>query len=403
MLHGRQESINDGSDRFFRNLLLWCTFIPIGKVCSVDARRALRAQKALSVSGKVEESLDSTYSNIGTAGLTLQIVFLYYGAVAQRWRQNQEWFPSDGSAMHYIMSGSIHATGIARLFSNHPHITYLLTLQATAFELLLPTCILFTSSRGRGFGRICISMAMSLFHIGIRLTLVLTNFTLVNLIVAIMLLPSSVHDVVGQVRSVESMSRMKIKLGRVLLIYMILNFCAVDLNILPSFDHGNIGEAIRSKQDWRLFHRVKKQGWWINILGSVHGKRKFQPLSTVDVLNGWTNGDWSSLNRTQQAEQERIRVIQYQRYPGWRFERWVFLLLSKDTIDRKRKLAYLGRFLCHLFQENNENAKDPCKKDIKIHFSMYSAPSFPPQLPIDERYGRPSRLFQQQIQCLCQN
>ena len=186
--------INDASDRLIRNLLLLSCFLPMGEIASVDAYLSKKGPSTLRslLSGRPSLSGRSyRIATIASGTLVVQIVCLYWGVSAQRWRLGSSWFASDGSAMFWIMSGCLHTTKVAAFFASFPKAMYWLTLKASATEFSIPTMLLLTDAGCKY--RTVLAVVIALFHIGIRLTLVLTNFTLANLITAVMFLPSTFY------------------------------------------------------------------------------------------------------------------------------------------------------------------------------------------------------------------
>ena len=130
-LHGRCEAVNDGADRFLRTLLVWMMVLPTSQCWSIDAarRRAAsgsppRPPAALLPNGPqlssarrrnpLEPSVDTRVAGVAALGLTVQLVLMYWGTVAFRWR-GTSWWPSGGlSAVHTIL-----CAGACRKFADH--------------------------------------------------------------------------------------------------------------------------------------------------------------------------------------------------------------------------------------------------------------------------------------------
>jgi hypothetical protein len=104
-IHGRNECINDSSDKMLRNVLFWATLLPLGAHFSVDRHRQQRLRRQqhpppaccwllpdtstatpLPHHGHARHSIASP----GGAGLLLQVVCLYL-AVCWRRRHSREW------------------------------------------------------------------------------------------------------------------------------------------------------------------------------------------------------------------------------------------------------------------------------------------------------------------------
>ena len=115
-IHGRNECINDSSDKMLRNVLFWAMMLPLGCVGSVDSLRARPSQPLASVvyPRLRHASVPKVISSPGSVGILLQVCLIYF-AVSWRRRVSNEWFGPwatqsgnssvDFSAV-YIMLGS---------------------------------------------------------------------------------------------------------------------------------------------------------------------------------------------------------------------------------------------------------------------------------------------------------
>ena len=98
ILHGRQERFHDASDKLFANLMLWCTFLPVGEAF-VFRRRAAPAPAPTTTTTTAALWLDTssgpyrTAFTAGTAGVVLQFCSLYAGVVLRRYYGGPDWWP----------------------------------------------------------------------------------------------------------------------------------------------------------------------------------------------------------------------------------------------------------------------------------------------------------------------
>ena len=93
-IHGRNECVNDSSDKMLRSVLFWCMVLPLGAAGSVDRARRLR----LRLGGRAAPRHPPGWSCEGpqhlspaTVGLLLQIACIYLAVCWQR-RHSREWW-----------------------------------------------------------------------------------------------------------------------------------------------------------------------------------------------------------------------------------------------------------------------------------------------------------------------
>jgi hypothetical protein len=211
-IHGRNECINDSSDKMLRNVLFWAIVLPLGQTASVDARRQ-RADGRIAL-GSGRQRLVTP----GTVGLLLQVVMIYVCVVWQR-RHSREWMGSyavpDGRG--WRSGGHTHGQGVsdgmvdfsavylmlASPFASRPLGKYLastmgpvltrpLTAAGTLAETISPVLLCITSSRG--WARMLPVALIIGLQAGISSVLYLTNFGLVASAVMLAFVPSAFWD-----------------------------------------------------------------------------------------------------------------------------------------------------------------------------------------------------------------
>jgi hypothetical protein len=162
-LQARNPTILHGGDDLLRMLLFWGMFVPWGGQWSIDRARASRADTAA-------ESVCSW----GTAGLLLQVCFLYFFAGALKshpsWRR-------DGTAVFLALSIDQFTTPIGKaLLPYHAFLT-VMTFGTLALELIGPFVAIFCFdiSRVRTF----IVASYIVFHIGLGMCIELGIFPMV--------------------------------------------------------------------------------------------------------------------------------------------------------------------------------------------------------------------------------
>lgn len=157
-IHGRNECVNDSSDKMLRNILFWCLVMPLGAVGSVDRARRLRLRASGTSPPPAGWPCATGWQHLspGTAGLLLQIVCLYLAVCWQR-RNSREWFGSfalapfagssdpdvDFSAVYSMLGSPFAAKGFGKLLaSSCPSLMWILTVAGDAAELLAPLLLI---------------------------------------------------------------------------------------------------------------------------------------------------------------------------------------------------------------------------------------------------------------------
>eukprot|EP01043_Picozoa_sp_COSAG02_P049535 COSAG02_NODE_4984_length_4750_cov_5.407224_3_plen_411_part_00 len=208
-IHGRNECVNDSSDKMLRNVLFWCLILPLGAAGSVDRARQLRLRAGTGSSphpagwpcGKGWQHLGP-----GSAGLVLQIVCLYLAVCWQR-RHSREWWGSlaippfagspdpkvDFSALYSMLGTPFAAKGFGKLLaSSFPRLMWLLTVVGGAVEIVCPL-VLLTSTSGSWI-RMLPVLALLGLQVGINSVLYLTSFGLIAGFTMVAFIPTPAWD-----------------------------------------------------------------------------------------------------------------------------------------------------------------------------------------------------------------
>lgn len=172
-MHGRQECFHDGSDKYFRNLLLWSCFMDLCPISKQPRKQAV------------------TQLSIGTVGFIFQMCLMYAGVISYRFRYGKSWF--DGTAVGYALSSSFATRPPATFLTDHPQICKVMTFSGLIGEAIIPIVILITSYRtpilrsGIFFGILAV-------HAGIYFLFYLPQWSLFASLAAVLLLPPAFLD-----------------------------------------------------------------------------------------------------------------------------------------------------------------------------------------------------------------
>lgn len=184
-LHGRNEFSHDGSDKYFRNLLLWSSFLPLGASFYLPPPRAGKRDP-------ITAAAPTVFTSLGTIGFTLQVALMYLGTIALRWRKDERWF--DGTAVYWSIRGSFAARPPSFLPS-YPTLCALLTHMGVVMEIACALVLLSTTvkmTRARTFSVLIIVAT----HVGIAIMFYLPQWQSLAAGVSLTFLPSGLLDLV---------------------------------------------------------------------------------------------------------------------------------------------------------------------------------------------------------------
>jgi len=172
-LHSRNPLVLQRADTLLRLLLFWSMFIPLGAAYSID--------RALDNSGKkIPEAIFSA----GTAGLLLQIVFMYYFSVLHKW--GEEWV--NGSAIFYALSIDQFRTPLGDWLLARSELTRWLTHAVYVFEWVGPLLLfspIFTSA-----ARMIVAAGMCFMQVSFGSMMLLGIFPWVSCLAMVPFIPS---------------------------------------------------------------------------------------------------------------------------------------------------------------------------------------------------------------------
>lgn len=172
-LHRRNHMVIGGGDDYFRLLLFWSMFLPLGARWSLD--RVLSPPR---------QPLPTRVLNWGTAAILLQIVGGYLMAAYHKWGL-PAW--QEGTAIYYALNVDNYAKNAAHVFLQFPSLLNFLTHATLWFELvgsLLLFCPVMT-----GPIRTLAVCGFLLMHLGFYLSLYLMLFPWVSAAAMAVFLP----------------------------------------------------------------------------------------------------------------------------------------------------------------------------------------------------------------------
>jgi hypothetical protein len=173
----RNPFIGSSGDALLRLLLFWSLFLPLGAVWSLDRRWARTPPASMRV------------LSLGTAGLLLQIAFMYWFAVLLK--SGQEW-RVDGTALYYAFSIQELATPLAATLLQFPTMLKALTFLTLSIETVAP--LLLFVPVATSVLRLEGIVAIISLHVGIWLTLTLGLFPWIAAACMVCFLPSAFWD-----------------------------------------------------------------------------------------------------------------------------------------------------------------------------------------------------------------
>lgn len=174
-LHNRNLFVLQSGDDLLRLLLFWGLFLPWANCYSIDCKKCFAPKKQ---------------SVIANLGYLLLIASVYFFTV--NLKTSTEWH-SEGSAIYYALSlDQMRLPIMGNWLFQYPALMRVLTWFVFYAELIIPFLILVPAKKG--YMRIIAFCLILILHIGIGLTLYVGLFYVINIAVAIALVPKFVLD-----------------------------------------------------------------------------------------------------------------------------------------------------------------------------------------------------------------
>lgn len=247
-LHSRNPMVLQRADTLLRLLLFWSMFIPLGAAYSID--------RALDTSGR---KIPATLFSAGTAGLLLQIVFMYYFSVLHK--HGEEW--ANGSAIFYALSIDQFRTPLGDWLLAHIELTQRLTPFVYVFELAGPLLLffpIFTSTI-----RMLVIVGISIMQISFGCTMLLGIFPWVSCVAMIPFIPSDFWNGLAHLSGGAKRTKLKIyfdgdcgfcrRLSRIIQTLLLLS----EESLHPAQESPGIYMDMQKKNSWVLVEPAGKR------------------------------------------------------------------------------------------------------------------------------------------------
>ena len=316
-IQNRCTHLNDGSDRFLRCLILWCSFLPMSEVWSIDAYRheqhaLMKSQQYISKknddaqgnSDQIQGTLDRSnmesnlqkftrnssktsycfprtkdnnsssvpfsnpINNAASTGLLLQAVLMYLGTVLNR-LSGTKWLPPTLEAVHYAISSTFASREwSAKHLRLHPTLTKFMTFQAMVIEGLCPIACLLVPENWRHIP----ALVLASLHFGLLIFMRLPQWQVLGIICNILWLPPNVWNYLALTRlSSKPLTDQRqhknqtfdnVYARRRLQISNTVSWCLLcymlynfsgEREWIRKHDNGDIGEFIQFSQRWVMY------------------------------------------------------------------------------------------------------------------------------------------------------
>jgi hypothetical protein len=180
-VHARNPALLQGGDILLRMILFWSIFLPLGACFSVDAARTRGAQGEGPASWRV--------ANLGTFAYIVQICLLYWFAAALKW--DPEW-RTEGTAVYYALNVDHLTTRFGQWLLHFPTFLHWVSLGTIWLETLGPALLFLPFAPA--FQRLLAIACFLLFHLGLALSMALSNFPWVCWVLWLAILPTAFWD-----------------------------------------------------------------------------------------------------------------------------------------------------------------------------------------------------------------
>lgn len=357
-LQARVPLVFEGADVLLRVLLFWGMFVPWGAYYSID--RALNAS-----SQKIPERVAS----MGTAGLLLQILFVYMFAGVSK-LQVGDWI--EGNAVYYALSVDLIARAPGVFLLSFPSLMVFLNYAVLLFELS-SVFLLFSPIFSAPLRMVAI-LGFLFLHVSFGLSLSIGLFPLIGIVSLFPFLPTEFWNIILKWRPIVAIgtvykyiitrhgfwSKFVITLPpgplRVESPWLISALAAFFLIYIFFWNLGVFYEikdditwisfSLQLNQSWSMFAPFvfEEDGWYV-IPGIL------KDGSRVNLIRGEGSVTWGK------------PTLLSATYKNQRWRRHAFNLLSDEF---KHYRQYFARYLCYQWDMRHEETKQ--LKELEIFY-----------------------------------
>ncbi len=400
-LQTRNPLVLQGGDIFFRMLAFWAMFLPLGARWSIDAlhrqHNALHRQHT-----NQEKMINKSVFSFGSAGLLLQVAFVYIFTVLLK--SGREWFP-DGSAVYFALSVDQFATHIGKWLLMQESWLMWITYGVYFFEFF-GAFLLFVPVWS-GHIRTLFAFAFVILQLGMGLSLRLGPFPWISSAAMIVFLPAwfwdkfflgkKINNFINKfgkiiyrkssVRKIKYRSyqnkdkfkKTKIRKSFYTLINIIAVFFIIYIFLwnVQTLGYDGVPDnfewvafVTRTDQMWNMFspYPLKDDGWYVIPATLVNG-------SLIDLAREGLPLNW----------EKPLHVAAL--YPHERWRKYQMNLWQRDYAHFR---SYYLEYLCHIW--NSEHEREYSVKDAALFYMLERT------LP-DYQYSRPEQVLLHEIKC----
>ncbi len=331
-LHRRNPMIMGGGDDYFRLLLFWSLFLPLGAKFSVDSSRALN-----------KNEIPIQIFSVGTAAMLIQNAVGYFMAALHKWPLPM-W--QDGTAVYYALNIDNYAKNFALTLLQFPDLLSFITHATLWFELIAP--ILLFLPWATAYIRTPLVAGFLLMHLGFYLCLHLMLFPWVSSTALLLFLPKEFWDKIGGLKlwdrvttaitgshiyerlprkfmTIHASPAANLTAALTLVCVLLYNYERITQKTyrMPA-PLKNICDLLHINQAWRMFAPPAMTNGWFLVPG------KLADGNTVDLFRDGKKLDWTKPSASQM-------------FPS---ERWRRYLFNHTYGKNKNYWPYYGEYLC---------------------------------------------------------
>lgn len=280
-VHARNPLVTTSADMLLKLMLMWGMFLPLGRIWSIDARRA-----------RAPANVEPVFS-LASAGLILQLFQLYlFTGIA---KLNGPWL--DGTAMEYVLRLDIYTTSFGQWLLGFPWLLRGVAWGTLALELGVVWLVLVPWRAS--WPKIATLLLFWGFHIGIALTMQIGLFCPICMSVWLVTIPGGFWDWLGWHGANRAGSRagsalagspwMAAVSALLILVTLLWNICQAAEARCPGFIRIPLavaGRALATDQNFRMFGQLHRENSWFVY------RAKLADGSEVDLMRDISPPVW---------------------------------------------------------------------------------------------------------------